>query len=90
MKTLCPFGPVELPLPGCVACVDNTPFFSGPCDYGHALIGLVAASVPTRWAALTGLGFVIYESLRTKPVSQKVAGFGQFGVGFLVGKAVQA
>ena len=90
MRSICPFGPVEIPLPACNVCVDNTPWFAGPCDYGHALVGLVAASIPRRLSALTTLGFVAYESLRSKPVSQKVAGFSQFAMGYLVGKAVDA
>ncbi len=80
MESLCPFAS---------GVYDPTAIFKGPCDYGHAALGFATALVPERVAALAAFSFVLYESLRAKPCSQKIAALGQFAVGFMLARALQ-
>jgi hypothetical protein len=77
MKTICPFP-----------CAPAAPPYSCPCDWGHVLLGFVAACLPVGYRMTTAALFVGYEAARAKPNFKKLESLGQFAGGFVTGHAV--
>lgn len=55
------------------------------CDLSHAALGFVAAVLPPPWRAASGVCFLAYQMLRTKPAAQKLDALNQWGLGYFGG-----
>lgn len=65
----------------------TVPYFPpNSCAWGHAALGFGVGFLDT-WAQLTGIAaFIAYESMREKPMNEKIGAVAEFTTGFLVQK----
>jgi hypothetical protein len=67
----------------------KVPFFDDASSYGHGLLGLAAAFIPSGLAAAIAAGYIFYQLNEVEPIPNKIGDFGEFAIGFLGGKAVK-